>query len=552
MTIEKQLRRTWKQERRFCHIRGICRSVIWLAMLLFLGLVIDWGLLFKIRTPATVSLLLGCTGLIIMVWVIWRYWLKLLQPYDATRIALEVEARHPELMSSLVSYTQMNDMTSRSEASPELLEAMRNFAVQQSNKLKFSDIIDFSQLKKLLACAVIILAAAAGLSVNWSEYVSVLVKRLAGIDTSYPIRTQLVDISGDMIVPFGRTAEVSVTAGGVIPDDAILHVKPTQGQNADWAELPMEKLANGLTFARELDSADRNMQYYVTMGDYQSESFQITVVRSPRIVKAEVQLQFPAYLKRPPEITDQLNLEVPEGTRIDWRLRCDKAVGKLGVVCGDKRIEAQVGKSGKDVSFSLIADKKIAYTFEWTENTSGENFQFKDVEYSVKAIKDAKPRIVFRGKVANGLATMGKKALIGWQAQDDYGLGETWLVYTLTTPGQPETPKEQRILLKDAKGRLSAESSHTWTLAKDVPDLKPGRKIIYHLETTDLKPDKKGQRIARSPVRNISIVSNEEYILWYRRELTEHNEVVKGAFISERNASKQIKQLLSENGKDKP
>ena len=155
MTIEQQLRDTWKSERRFCHLRGVCRCVIWLGLLLLLGLIVDWGLLFKTRLPAAFSVLLGIGGLATMAWVLWRDWIRHLRPYNAKRVAVEVEGNHPELMSSLVSYTELDAMASQSQASPELLEAMRDFAVRKSRQLKFSDIIDFSQLKMLAAYSAI-------------------------------------------------------------------------------------------------------------------------------------------------------------------------------------------------------------------------------------------------------------------------------------------------------------------------------------------------------------------------------------------------------------
>ena len=557
MTIEQQLRQTWKQDRRLCHLRGLCRCVIWLGLLLLLGLIIDWGLLFKTRMPAGFSLLLGIGGLATMAWVVWRDWIRDLRPYNAKRVALEVEAEHRELMSSLVSYTELDAMASRSQASPELLEAMRDFAVQKSRQLKFSDIVDFSQVKKLAAYSAIVLLVAAGVSVRWSDHIGALVRRLAGVDTSYPIQTKLVAITGDVVVPFGKTADITVQAGGVIPDDAILYVKPAEGESQGWTELPMEKLDNGFSFSRELESLERDMQYFVTMGDYRSddehEPFRISVVRAPRVVKAELRLHLPSYLNplnQPPEMTDQLNVEVPEGTRIAWHLQCDKAVGKLTVRHGDQSLDAVVGESGQDVSFSLIADRRFSYTFEWTEGASGKGFHFEDVEYSVRVNKDSIPRIAFAAKAPSGPATVGKKAAIRWRAQDDHGLDEIWLVYSVTTPGQSEAPQEQRVELPDVKGRVVDEDSHTWTPAKDIPGLKPGQQISYHLEATDLKPDESGQRIARSPVRQLSIVSNEDYMDWFRRQLAERNEVVKQTFLLERDTSKQIKQLLSTQGED--
>ncbi len=548
LTIEQQLQATWRRERRFCHLRGVCRCVIWLGLLLLLGLIIDWGLLFKTRMPAGYSVLLGIGGLVTMLWVIWRDWIRHLRPYDAKRIAVEVEASHPELMSSLVSYTEFDAMARQSQASPELLEAMRDFAVQKSQQLKFRDIIDFSQVRKLMAYSTIVLLIAAGVSVRWSDHISVLAQRLAGIDTSYPIHTKLVEITGDVIVPFGKTADITVQAGGVIPDDAILYVKPVEGESQGWTELPMEKLENGFSFRRELESPERDMNYFVTMGDYRSEPFRITVVRAPRIVKAELRLHYPAYLNRPPETTDQLNVEVPEGTRIDWQLQCDKAVGKLAVTHGDQSLDAVVGKSGRDVSFSLTADRRFTYTFAWTEGASGKGFHFEDVEYSVRVNKDSIPRITFTGRAPSGPATVGKKVAIRWRAQDDHGLDKIWLVYSVTTPGQTEPPEEQRIQLPDVEGRVVNEDSHTWTPASDIPDLGPGKQISYHLEATDQNPDKSGQRVARSPVRQLSIVSKDDYMDWFRLQLAQRNEVVKQTFLLERDASKQIKQILGEEG----
>ncbi len=549
MTIEQQLKHAWRQERRFCHLRGLGRSVIWLVTLVLIGLLIDWGLLFKTRMPGGVSVILGITGLATMLWVIWRDWLSRLRPYDATRIAVEVEAKHPELMSSLVSYTELESMKRQSHASPELLDAMRDFAIQKSHQLQFSDIIDFSQIKKLVVFAAVVLLVAAASSVRWSAHFGALFKRMAGIETTYPLQTRLAGISGDMVVPFGKSADINATAGGVIPENAILHMKPTDGAKS-WNELPMDKLANGFTFRRVLESPDRDMRYFVTMGDYRSAEFGISVVRAPRIVKAELQLTFPAYLNRAPETTDQLNLEVPEGTRIDWKIACDKPVGKLGVIYGDQRLDATIGEGGKDINFSLTADRMFNYTFEWIEGGSGNRFQFQDVEYSVRVVKDGLPQIAFVGETPNGPATLGKKVEIRWQAQDDHGLDKIWLVYSVSAQGRPEEGSvplgKGRIPLPMQQGQTSFKNVHTWVLADDIITLGPGQQVDYHLEASDLRPDESGERIVRSPVRRLSIVSNEEYLEWFRRELTIRNEAVNATFITQRNTSKQIKKRLSE------
>lgn len=544
-TIGQQLHQAWKQERRFVHVRGLCRNVIWLVLLVFLGLLIDWGVLFKTRMPAAISVVLGLIGLGTMAWVIYREWIRHLRPFNATRVALEVEAKHPELMSALSSYTQMDKMASDSQASPQLIEAMRDFAVQTALKLTFADIIDFAQIKKLSIYACVALLIAGGMSIQWSEYLEAMMRRVTGQSSDYPVRTQLIEISGDMTVAQGNPLDILVKAGGVIPSSAALHVRP-QSESGGWTEMPMDKLANGFTFRRQLEAPDRDLEYYVTMGDYRSDAFRIAIVAAPRIVQAQVSIEFPEYLNRPPTTSDQLNQEVPEGSRISWQLRTDKPVKNLGVIYGDQRLDAEIADSETEISFTLPAERNFTYTFEWTEGTSGNAFKFEDVQYSVKTIKDNLPRIIFEGRPSQGIATVNKAADIAWQASDDYGLGEVFLVYTLSMPGQSETAEPKRINIQSPQGRISTGETFVWALAKTVPDLAPGIEISYHLETTDLKPriEEDGQQVARSPVKQLAIVKKEEYVAWFRRELATRNDAVRNVFKNELEASQKIKKLL--------
>jgi hypothetical protein len=550
-TIEEQLHQAWKQERRFVHVRGLCRCVIWLVLLVFLGLLIDWGVLFKTRMPAAVSVVLGVIGLGTMAWVIRREWIRHLRPFNATRVALEVEAKHPELMSALSSYTQIDTMTGGSQASPELLGAMRDFAVQTARKLTFTDIVDFAQIKKLAiyACAALLITGA--MSIQWSDYLGAMARRITGQGADYPVRTKLVEISGDLTVAQGNPVDLVVKAGGVIPGSVVLHVRP-QGESGGWTEMPMDKLANGFTFRRQLNSPDRDLDYYITMGDYRSDAFRVSVVAAPRIEQAQIHVEYPGYLNRPPTTSDQLNQEVPEGSRIRWQLQTDKPVANLGVIHGDQRLDAEVADNGTDITFSLPADRNFSYTFEWTEGTSGEAFTFEDVQYSVKAIKDIVPRITFEGRPPQGIATVKKTADIAWQAKDDYGLGDVFLVYALTTPGQSETPEPQRIRIKETEGRISAGETYAWTPAKVIPGLKPGVEISYYLETSDLKPqnDKDGERVARSAVKQLAIVSSDDYVAWFRRELATRSDTVTGVFKNELEVSEKVKQLLPEKEGD--
>ena len=542
--IEKQLRETWKQERKLTHIRGLVRSFMWLVMLIFLGLVIDFLFLYKTRMPAGISILLGLIGLGTMAWVIWRDWISRLTPYNPKKIALEVEAKNPELMSSLSSYTDFTELNEGS-ASPELLEAMRNFAIQQSSKIKFSDVIDFSQLKKLFRYAIVVLIISGALSVQWSDHFKALFKRMAGIETTYPAQTKMQEITGDIVIPAGGAADIKISAEGVIPELAVLYIRPAD-ESSDWQELPLEKLENGFSFMRQIDAPDKEMTYYITMGDFRSEYYSISVVKAPRIVKTKVDIQFPMYLNRSNESSDQLNLEVPEGSLIKWNLLADKKIANLKVISGDKSFDGNISADGKKISFSKKATKTIPYTFSWTEADSGKSFIFADVEYNVKVIKDTLPRIAFVGRAPNGPATVNKTVVFRWKAQDDNGLNSLHLVYTVTDPQTQTKVDSGKILMSEFNGALTGSATYEWELAKYIKDLKPGYQVGYSLELKDHKEDDP-KHVSLTPMQVLFISTKENYLAWFRKEMKVRNDLVKMTFVNERKASKDINLLLLKN-----
>ena len=87
-------------------MRGIARFLIWAVALVLLSLIIDWQILFRSRVTGTPQMFLLVINLVVLGWVLWREWFRHLKPFDPVRVALEVEATHPELSSVLVSYIQ--------------------------------------------------------------------------------------------------------------------------------------------------------------------------------------------------------------------------------------------------------------------------------------------------------------------------------------------------------------------------------------------------------------------------------------------------------------
>ena len=58
MTIEEKLRSLWRQERRFYHVRGASRFILWLIAMLAVDFIIDWGILFRVNSDINIGLLM--------------------------------------------------------------------------------------------------------------------------------------------------------------------------------------------------------------------------------------------------------------------------------------------------------------------------------------------------------------------------------------------------------------------------------------------------------------------------------------------------------------
>ena len=192
--IEEKLFEAWRQERKFYDFRGAARFLIWLVALLVVDLLIDWQIFFRERWE-TPGILLLLVNLIVLGWVLWKEWLRYRKPFDPVRVALEVENKHPQLRSVLVSYSQFKDMDpEKIQASPTLLKAMRDQAISLTKPLNFKEVVDFNQLKNVgLVCLVTLLCfSAAGL--QWKDHMRALFMRLIGGDVDYPTNTTITKV----------------------------------------------------------------------------------------------------------------------------------------------------------------------------------------------------------------------------------------------------------------------------------------------------------------------------------------------------------------------
>ncbi len=518
--IEEKLFEAWRQERKFYDFRGAARFLIWLVALLVVDLLIDWQIFFRERweTPGVLLLLLN---IVILGRVLWKEWLCHRKPFDPVRVALEVENKHPQLRSVLVSYSQFKDMDpEKIQASPTLLKAMREQAISLTKPLDFKEVVDFNQLKNLgLVCLVTLLCfSAAGL--QWKEHMRALFMRLIGENVDYPTNTTItkvvvdsgktsraLDLASDnkpFPVKAGGEAEilVSVDMAKDVPDVATLYWT-SDGTEEKFAEF---RFQDSKEYVCMMSDLTRTTRFRLEIGDDRTSEFALSITPPPNFTRTSATLFFPEYLGKPERTEENLDFSVPIGTRVKWALQCSPAISDLNVTLGGETIAAEVSEDGSTAYFE-VNDTTETFRYSFPKVRERENgFVYKkEGEHEVEVVPDRVPEIVFQsGTTSSGYATPNKTLEIDALVSDDYGLGDAYLLYSI---GSRE---EKRISFEKLNGAKISGIQDRIRLRIPLAELlgeapEPGEDFVFQIEVSDEMPPRGNHRNLSSD-RKLSIL----------------------------------------------
>ena len=124
---------------------------------------------------------------------------------------------------------------------------------------------------------------------------------------------------------------------------------------------------------------------------------------------------------------------------------------------------------------------------------------------------------------------------------DDIGLDKAWLVYALN--GADET----KVEIFNFEGDINKTFDYSWKLADSLTELKPNDRISFAIEVADRHPDRE-IHLRRTAPRQLTIVTPETYLDWYRAEYGAQIEELKRSRNQELAAQKAVTQLQTEEG----
>ncbi|MDF0714807.1 hypothetical protein PY092_01485 [Muricauda sp. 334s03] len=233
--------------------------------------------------------------------------------------------------------------------------------------------------------------------------------------------------------------------------------------------------------------------FYLSANGWDSRSYTISSYRTPTLVDFVLELEYPKYLNLMSEaITGTGNAEVPEGTKVTWKIQGDY-VENIRMITADTTLSFH-----KDNNL-FSNSKRLFNDFDYELSTSNSKVQdFEKLAYRLNVIKDAKATV----QVDQVLDSLNpNQSYYSGQAADDYGLQEIRLV---CYPSDDLT-NVQRI-------SLERPNTNVYQFYYTFPSglaLEAGKRYKLFFEVVD-NDGVRGGKVTKSTVFNAALYNDNE------------------------------------------
>ena len=452
---------------------------------------------------------------------------KLKKGIDYKEASAIIGNHFTEVSDKLTNFLQLSDSDLHHNKSELLLASIE----QKANSLQpipFGNAINFNTNRKYLPLAIlpILLFAFFYVSGN-SKIISQSLNRVVHFQDQFlpPAPFQFVVLNSNLQTEQNKDFIIRIkTEGKIVPENAMIFI----GDESYF----METTKAG-EFQYKIEKPLSNVLFHVEANAVSSSDYELNVVAVPSIANFEMQLNFPSYLKRKPEIIKgNGNAIIPEGTRVTWKINTQAT---QNVNWKDLSSNFSFSKSENTFTFS----KNIFQNTEYQILTSNSNVKnYEKLNYQISVVKDQFPTISVNN--APDSLKMDKSYVLG-QISDDYGLYKLQIVYY--PKNKPESAKRGTIAVKS-----NLYDQFIFAFPSSLP-VEQGVSYEYYFEVFD-NDAIHNFKSTKSFVFSNRIATDEEK---QDQDLLQQNDNINSLEKSLKNQDKQISELdkLQKSGKEK-
>jgi hypothetical protein len=374
-------------------------------------------------------------------------------------------------------------------------------SVQQKSKefepLTFDSVVDLEQNKKYLTYLAIPIGIILLLLIVNESIITQSTKRIVNFNQQFsPQAPFLFKLQNKSLVGFFNedfTFTISLE-GSAIPETAYLILESQK--------LKMESLGQGV-FKYTFEKVQQPKSFQVEAAGFFSEPYEIVIANRPELTQFQIELQYPKYLQRGNDhLVNVGNVEVPEGTIINWKLGTAHSQNATILFVSDS-ITNKMQLIDNQV---FIYKKQLKDPDQYEIILQNENSRNKErISYSIDVVKDLYPQLTltnFRDSV------LYKRIVLGGLAADDYGVTQLTLQFHVKDADQ-KIITQHAVDIPVVQNQTQQSFFYNWSL--DTLRLKPGEQLEYYLQVWD-NDGVNGRKSTRSATYTFLIPDKDQLI----------------------------------------
>jgi hypothetical protein len=404
------------------------------------------------------------------IWFIVR---PLLRRVTDEQVALYLEEHEPSLEHTVVSALDADNAT----FSPALGEQLVQSALERARKIEYGRRVEQSALYRfggaLTAVAVFGLALAIMGPSHLRHGLSALLFPMTDAASVNPY--SIAVLPGDTTISRGSDQMVTATLQGFDVGDVSVFTR--SGSDETFQRLSMlPDQANG--FGVMLLAVDDRTEYFVESAGIRSSTFSIDVADLPYVDRLDLTFYFPRYTglnARTQE--DGGDIAALPGTLVEVRIHptMETPAGQL-LMDGEPVDELAVEADG-----TLLASFTVSASGFYSIELARDNGEMVPAspEYTIDVLEDRQPSIQFSDPGRDITASPIEEVYLEVRADDDYGIGDIRLVYSVNGGA------EDTLAVFQAAGTPLPEVSTGHTLFLEEWELEPGDLVSYYALVRD-------------------------------------------------------------------
>jgi hypothetical protein len=245
--------------------------------------------------------------------------------------------------------------------------------------------------------------------------------------------------------------------------------------SSKWEQADMRPQTDGTGYEFLIAGVPESLDYYVEAGGVRSKQYHLKVVDLPGIKKLKVTYHFPGWTGMKDKVEDPGgDLRAVEGTDADVAVETDRPLENGALLFDDgTKLLLRSGENGLRIARVSIR-KDGMYHIAAVEQ--GEDVRLSP-DYFIEAEKDEPPTVRITRPERDARVNPIEEVTVAVEGQDDFGLNELSLHYSVNGDAEKTVPMLKAKGLKTASG--------TTTIALEDFKLSPGDLVSLYATSRD-------------------------------------------------------------------